>query len=292
MKVSIFTFTFLLTTLLINRTLGQRWPRSESLLLFTPFDVDNGLTNLASNKPPENIYFAQLETTKPGPFGDFNASYTVSKTDSGDLCSFQRLPSFPSFTFSTYFYVSGRQQKGGIAFTEGPQAARFAVAYIGTSLEINRLYRREASQGFYVYNFIINNVFNNGWAFICFTYDDTSKTVTVHDAYGNIVHIENNFPIDDSYDTFFAMGRSLDNGSLPLMTNGDAMACTMIYNAILSKEEIAQLPEVCQRKGQPQVPDLWPQPNSLIGIWPLSGIYKLNNANDNLRFNSVSFIFH
>ena len=118
---------------------------------------------------------------------------------------------------------------------------KFSILYNGNSLEIHRF----GSGGtLSIASFTVSNFFNNGWTWICFTYD-SSKTVTLYNQLGVPIYTEKNFPILDLNTTQITLGYGRDNKTYHLMTNGDAMACTMIYNQVLTRDEIAQLPNVC-----------------------------------------------
>ena len=282
-----FYFYFVAISLCCNLSKAQFWPRPESLIFFTPLDNENGLTNIATNTESDDIYNPLLETTKPGPFGIANSSYTV---ETGPfeyyIASYYPQPSFPSFTFSTYFYVSGNQQKGGIFYIYGyDNPNRVAVIYNGNALEI---YRFGPTGSISIGSFTVGNFFNNGWTWICFTYDDSSKTVILYNELGKAIKTVYNFPIlESSKETkIFFLGYG---STSQFMTNGDAMACTMVYNQVLEDWEVAELPKVCEYKGKNPSPlEPWPENGNLIGLWPLSTQYQLNIANQVATFKPVS----
>ena len=277
-----------------QQILAQNWPSSESLLNFFPYDSKNGINDIVTGKQPGHVFWPQLETSKLGPFGIANSSYTVTKSNA-EIARYDSMPSFPSFTVSAYFYVSGKSQNGGILYAHGNNVQnRFSLVYNGFSLELHRF---EKFQEWPVTFFTIDNFFK-GWTFICFSYDDSTQTVTFYNQLGDPIHIETRFPILNQSGWLFytGFGRSTHVGFG--LQRDDALACTMIYTKVLKKAEIAQLPGVCYQKGQgpsadstsPQpststtstrpMPDVipWPEPDSLIGFWPLSEQYKLEDV--------------
>ena len=263
---------------------AEYWPKPGSLLLFTPLDAENELRDIAKNKDASDAYKDKLEISKPGPFGIEQSSYTVSSQ--GWIAGYYNQLSFPSFTISTYFYVSGNQQKGGIFSFEGFLGSiKLSALYNGNSLEIHRF---EINGEFLVESFTVRNFFSNDWTFLCLTYDDFTKTVTLYNQMGNPIFTQKNFPISNNLNAHFYLGDGYDDSDYYVMTPGDAMACTMIYMDILKSDEIAQLPRVCYFKGKGSPPALepWPAPQNLIGLWPLSSQYKLNNINGD-AFQSV-----
>ena len=229
---------------------------------------------------------SRLETTKTGPFGIVNSSHTVT-IDNQWIANYDVLGSFPSFTFSTYYYVSGRASKGAIVLAWGEDVQnRFSINYNGQSLEV---YRFNYGQIFGAEKFTVDRLFTNGWTFFAITYDHNSQTVTVFDEMGSVIHKQANFPILDRERMFFHLGRGHDEGKYINMYVGDAIACTMVYTSVLSDYEISQLPNVCMLKGAdpptttptttPPAPippvSPWPEPKHLLGLWPLSHNYKL-----------------
>ena len=278
---------FLAISLCQQTVLAQFWPRPDSLLLFTPLDAENELTNIAQNVEPSVSYYPKLETTKPGPFGIANSSYTVSLNGSW-IGPYDPFPTFPSFTVSTYFYVAGNSIKGGILLLDNFHFQnRFSIIYNGKSLQIQRY----ASSGDdYIGNFVVENFFTNGWTFVCFTYDDSTKTVTLYNENGKAIHVEEDFPILDLDKTGLAIGYGIGK-TYYYMATGDAIACTMMYSQVLTTSEIVELPEVCKWKGkEPSPPEPWPVQERLIGLWPLSSQYKLNIANKAAAFNPVRLL--
>ena len=261
---------------------AQNWPKHESLLLFLPFDSKNGLNDVAKGLKPSSSYSAQLETSKSGPFGIANSSYTVSQ-DNSKIARYNPLPSFPSFTFSTYFFVGGEGETGGIVNAYGSNPNRFSLLYKGDALEVHRF---ASGQSYSVESFTIRNFFQS-WTFICLTYDHTTKTVTLLNQFGVPVYQRSNFPILDKDDLVLYVGEGRNEKSDVSIHTGDAIACTMIYNSVLKQEEIAQLSEVCFRKGAyPPPATPWPEPDALVGYWPLSSQYKSSDLSNN-DFHSV-----
>ena len=266
------------------------WPRPESLYFFVPLNAENGLNNIAPNQE-YRIYngYSLLETSKPGPFGIQNSSYTCTTEDGilNYIASYASYPSSPSFTFSTYFYVSGEKpRKGGIFVLSSP--LRFSVLYNGDSLEIHRF---ESDNFYSIGSFTVEHIFTNGWTFFSFTYENSTETVTVFNDFGSVIHVEHNFPILEGNLASIYLGKGTSETTFEDIVNGDAMACTMLYNAVLKNTEIAELPNVCKWKGKkppPQEP--WPADESLVGLWPLSSQYKFNTANQASKFKPVSFM--
>ena len=262
------------------------WPQPGSLIFFTPLDAENGLNDIAKNIGPSYTDGPLLETSKPGPFAIADSSYTV-QTGTGKyyITGYHYQPSLQSFTFSTYFYVSGNQQKGAVFYSYMYNSAnKFSILYNGNSLEIHRF---GSSGDWSIASFTVSNFFNNGWTWICFTFDNSSNTVTLYNEVGEQIYIEKKFPILDLNTTQITLGYGHDNSTTQYMTNGDAMACTMIYNQVLYRDEIAQLPNVCYWKGKQ--PTSWPKPENLIGLWPLSDQYKFNTIIGADHFDPVSF---
>ena len=265
----------LILFLLIQQISSGFLPVPGSLLFFTPLDAESGTRDIVGNFK-FNRGSPLLETSKLGPLDMANASHTVSCRNC-DIGFYYPIPSFHSFTFSTYFYVSGSNEKGAIAFLYGGTSkvpSKFSLLYNGKSLEIHRFGTNGA---FSIGNFTIGNVIQQ-WRFICLTYDDPTKTLSVYDESGDLIHSEQNFPIVDSENSQLIFGYGRDDSNFFEMTRGDAMACTMIYTQVLEPYEIAQLPGVCSTKIIDQ-PKPWPDKNDLIGIWPLSKQYKLSVAN-------------
>ena len=278
---------FFTISLCLQLVLCQFWPKPESLLFFTPLDAKNELMNIAKNVQPNYIYSPLLETSKNGPFGIADSSYTVDYF-TNSIGYYYPQPSFPSFTFSTYFYVSGNYVEGGIFFIFGGNSPnRFSVVYKGNSLEIHRF---DSSNHLSIASFEVENFFTNGWTWICFTYDDSTKTVILYNQLGIPIRTVQNFPILNNENTYFYLGYGRDGSSIKYMTNGDAIACTMVYTQVLAPREIGELPKVCKFKGQnPAAPEPWPEDEHLIGLWPLSNEYKLYTANKGAEFKPVCF---
>ena len=285
LKQYIFSTTVLSVSLLLQPSLAQHWPNPDSLLLFLPFDAENGLRDIANGINPYFTDQPQLETSKPGPFGIANSSYTPSCTNCY-ISHYRTLPKIDSFTLSTYFYVSERQQKGALFWIYGSDYIyKISLIYNGKALEVHLF-----GNGWFhsTESFTISNFFND-WTFICLTYDDSTKTVTLYNQLGNPIYIKNNFPIPSNKDTFLYVGYANDETTQRAMVTGDAVACTMIYSEILSPYEIAELPKVCYRKGkEPASPEPWPEPQQLIGLWPLSQQYELGLVNGQNTFQPVS----
>ena len=256
---------------------AQFWPRPDSLIFFAPLDAENGFTNVAKDKGPSFVANPVLETTKPGPLGVANSSFTVASMNSY-IGYYNSQPAFPSFTLSTYFYVSGQRSKGGVVWV---YPGRFSLIYNQESLEIHAFSEDEK---YSIDNFTVENVFD-GWTFIGLTYDSPTKTLTIFNQYGIAIFTKRNFLIPNVYPSQLYLGYSRGSSSDFPMARGDAIACTMVYNEILTSEEISHLSKVCYFKGAPPTP--WPETKYLLGLWPLSDQYKLENVNRD-KFTSVS----
>ena len=283
---TVFLCCITLTLGLIQPISGLWWPSPESLLLFFPLDSHSGINDIAKAIQPTYIQSPLLETSKAGPFEIASSSYTVT-ADNHFISYYDNLPNFQSFTFSTYYYVSGRASRGGIAFSyHWDVLNRFSINYRGQSLEV---YRFDVNGKYAAEKFTVDRVFTNGWTFFAITYDHNTQTFTVFGETGNPIHKQLNFPINDAADMRFHLGYARDLSDVLLMYVGDAIACTMVYTSVLSDYEISQLPNVCMLKGAdpptttptttPPAPippvSPWPEPKHLLGLWPLSHNYKL-----------------
>ena len=309
----------------LQLTWAQNWPSPEACTLFTPLDAKNGVKDIVHGTEPESVR-PELETSKTGPFGIPDSSYTVYAEPSY-ICFFHDFELSNSFTVSTYYYRSGRAYKAGV-FMAAYNVYRFSMAYKGDALEV---FRYNYGVGNFGGKFVIDRFFND-WTFICMTFDDTTKTATLYDEAGNIIHVERNFPILPSTEnTRLFLGVARDESNNLNQYKGDAMACTMVYNKVLTAEEISQLPEVCRLKGtappsttsttttptttttsettttttattstttegtteKPVEPLFtpWPDPENLLGLWPLSSNYKLFDVSGS-NFRTVTLAFY
>ena len=278
-------FLFVLTCFHCQRlpVLGQNWPNPGSLFFFAPLDEENGLNNVIKKDDPYRPNSGVLDTSKPGPFGVANSSHTVS-CNSCSMVNYVDFPNYSSFTLSMYFFVSRKQSKGGIGFFYG-NTERFCINYNETTIEVHRFGKKGQ---FPIASFEVRNFFTNGWTFFCLTYDASKETATLFNEKAIPVHYEYNFPIPDATNQRSILGSGKDRETLfTAMVPGDAMACVMIYSEVLQPDEIAQLPNVCGKNNDQPTP--LPEPDHLIGLWPLSAKYKLTTVDNSNKFQPVSF---
>ena len=251
MKIGI-SLVVLISNFVVHRqpVLAEKWPNEESLLLFLPLDVKNGLIDIANGVKPTQKYLKQLETSKRGPFGIANSSYTVSD-DFAEIAAYELPSSFLSFTLSMYYHPSDRGLFGAIASFGTGTHKRFSILYNGTSLEVHRYedFQNYSSESFSVANFF------EGWTFVCLTYDHATSTANVMDQFGQVIHKQSNFKFNEqSHKYLLHLGFTSNQKNHISMKVGDSMACVMFYNQVLSRLEIARLAEVCRWKGKSPFP--------------------------------------
>ena len=222
------------------------WPRPDSLLLFAPLDGEYRLDDMITGRMPKLHDNLGLLRSEIGPYGQPNTSYTVSKT--GFLCEFDHLPQFSSFTLALYF-LTPCNDSGGILAIEGQYTFphRLSLVYKNRNLEIHRYnYEGQFSSNFASTASLSSNV----WTFIGITYDRIKRRLILYNDKGQAIFLRDNFDVLDNSNVRLFLAYARDGNTFHLMKPSDAMACVMLYDSVLTNEEMAQLPSVCKLKGR------------------------------------------
>ena len=265
-------------------------PRPDDLIYFSLLDDETGAEDVTGNRKIE--YNNGAVGLINGPFADPKTCFQSIDSNTALIVYNYVKPSHSSFTFSVFMYTgnTGSYYYSGI-FAEQDSSSSYYPKRMSLLRYFNDLY-------IYSYNILTNsnspvssvgvkNFFKNyQWHHIVITYDDKDKTLVLYDTTGTEVY-QVKINCEPYYeDTKILLGYGYNsNGGRYGFSTVDAMACPMIYGAVLKTNEIAELSEACRLKGSINPPPFstepWPEPGNLKGIWPLSAAYKLGDVGSN-----------
>ena len=225
---------------------------STSAWLYVSFDDKTRLRDLVHNAFFTNFSSAQLVTNQPGPFDIPQSSYTVSRSQCCGLVaqySFYPQTNFPSFTISFYWQTNGLASFGIFHESQSESEMRLSLISNGLNLDIVSHYAGGTSS-----KVSAGAVFSpNQWKFVSITYDRPNRRLTVYDDRLTLVTQKNNFNVEPGRSSNFKIGYAVDSGSHAQVTMSPsaAIACFSIFSDVLSGEQLAGLPCLCEIKPKP-----------------------------------------